>query len=464
MRRAGSGKGRALAPKRALLPGFRRGGRAAVFALLLLPGLLFGLAFLAPAPAEVAGEPARVAWARLDDIIGPVSARYLLDAIKSAEDRDVAALVIELDTPGGLDTSMRQIIKGILASRVPVCVFVSPEGARAASAGVYISYSAHVAAMAPGTNLGAATPVSMGGGAMDSTMASKVKNDASAYLRSLARLHGRNADWAARAVEEAVSLPAEEAVKENVVDFIATGRQDLLAKMDGRTTTVDSDSSYVIRTAGAEIVEYSMSLRYRILSTLNNPNVAYLLLLLGFYGLFFELSNPGVILPGVLGGFCLILGLFALQNLSINYAGLLLILFGVVLFLLETQVTSHGILAVGGTASLLAGSLLLIEAPEPYLKVSLKVIVPAVGVTAAFFLFAVTLALRAQRRKVVSGKEGLVGMMGASRTPLGPRGTVFVAGEHWNAVTESGETLPAGAPVEVVSIDHLELTVRPARR
>jgi membrane-bound serine protease (ClpP class) len=220
----------------------------------------------------------------------------------------------------------------------------------------------------------------------------------------------------------------------------------------------------VIRTAGAEIVNYSMSLRYRILSTLNNPNIAYLLLLLGFYGLFFELSNPGAVLPGVLGGFCLILGLFALQSLSINYAGLLLILFGVVLFLMETQVTSHGILAVGGTASLLAGSLLLIEAPEPYLRVSLRVIIPAVATTGAFFLFAVTLAVRAQRRKVVSGKEGLVGMTAISRTPLGPRGTVFVAGEYWSAVTESGETIPADAPVEVVAVDHLELTVRPARR
>jgi membrane-bound serine protease (ClpP class) len=299
---------------------------------------------------------------------------------------------------------------------------------------------------------------------MDSTLASKAKHDAVAYIRSLARLHGRNEEWGARAVEEAVSLPAEDAVAEHVVDFIATGPRDLLAKMDGRTTRVGSDSTFVIRTAGAEVQEFAMSLRYKILSALNNPNVAYLLLLLGFYGLFFELSNPGVIFPGVMGGICLILGLFALQNLSINYAGLLLILFGVVLFLLESQVTSHGVLAVGGTAALLAGSLLLIEAPEPYLKVSLKVIVPAVAFTAGFFLFAVTLAVRAQRRKVVSGREGLVGSTGVARSPLDPKGTIFIAGEHWSAVTESGEPLPEGAAVEVTAVDHLTLTVRPARR
>jgi len=233
--------------------------------------------------------------------------------------------------------------------------------------------------------------------------------------------------------------------------------------MDGLHTSVGSEPDYVIRTRTAEIVPYRMSLRYRILSALNNPNVAYLLLLLGFYGLFFELSNPGAIFPGILGGIALILGLFALQNLSINYAGLLLILFGVVLFLLETQITSHGLLAIGGTASLLVGSLLLIEAPEPYLRVSLKVIIPAVVVTAGFFLFAATLAIRTRRRKVVTGKEGLVGMIGVARTPLSPQGTIFVSGEHWTAVTESGESLPPGTPVEVVAMDRLTLTVRPAR-
>jgi membrane-bound serine protease (ClpP class) len=371
----------------------------------------------------------------------------------------VSALVVALDTPGGLDTAMRQIIKAILASRVPVCVYVSPEGARAASAGVYISYSAHVAAMAPGTNLGAATPVNMGG-EMDSTLTHKVVNDATAYIQSLARLRGRNAEWATRAVTEAVALPSEEAAEENVVDFVATGPRDLLRRMDGLTVRVAGDSTHVIRTEDAVISEYPMSWRYRILSALNNPNVAYLLLMLGFYGLFFELSNPGAIFPGVIGGICLILGLFALQNLSLNYAGLLLLVFGVILFFLETQIASHGLLAIGGTLSLLAGSLLLIDTPEPYMKVSLKVVIPVVAVTAAFFLFAVTMAVRAKLRKPVTGNEGLLGLAGIARTALSPSGTVFVAGEHWDATSESG-TIPQGTRVEVVAVDRLRITVRP---
>jgi len=434
-----------------------------ILALILIPSLATAQADSTYSQKPDTSAVGSVLWARLDDVIGPVSARYLVDAIHAAEKQRAATLVIELDTPGGLDTSMRQIIKAILASEVPICVYVAPEGARAASAGVYIAYSAHVIAMAPGTNIGAASPVAFGGGQVDSTMLSKMKNDAEAYIKSLARLRGRNEIWATDAVAHAVSLPAEEAVSEHVADLIATGPRDLLAKMDGRQAKLGSEPDHVIRTSGAEIVQYRMSLRYRILSALNNPNVAYLLLLLGFYGLFFELSNPGAIFPGILGGMALILGLFALQNLSINYAGLLLILFGVVLFLLETQITSHGLLAIGGTVSLLVGSLLLIESPEPYLRVSLKVIIPAVMVTAGFFLFAATLAIRARRRKVVTGKEGMVGMTGIARTPLSPEGTIFVAGEHWTAVTESGETVASGTPVVVTAMNRLTLTVRPAR-
>ena len=432
---------------------------------------IFGPALLTLALATLLGSPSsvcaqnqdaepRVLWATVDDVIGPISARYLTDAVDEAEARGYDALVIELDTPGGLDIAMRQIIKAILASKIPVCVFVSPKGARAASAGVYISYAAHVAAMSPGTNLGAATPVNLGGG-VDSTMAHKMINDAKAYIQSLARLRDRNEEWAVRAVEEAVSLPASDAVDQNVVDFIATGRQDLMAKMDGRTVEIHDDSTHVIQTRNAAITEYPISLRYRILSALNNPNVAYMLLMLGFYGLFFELSNPGAIFPGVIGGICLILGLFALQNLSLNYAGLLLLVFGVVLFFLETQISSHGVLALGGTISLLAGSIFLINATEQYLKVSLKVIIPAVVVTAGFFVFAVTFAIKAKRRKVVSGREGLVGLIGTTRTALNPEGKIFVAGEHWAAVTVTGESVPEGTEVEVVSVENLRLTVKP---
>jgi membrane-bound serine protease (ClpP class) len=407
-----------------------------------------------------AAAPGFVLWARMDDVVGPITAGYLTDAIKAANQRNANALVIEMDTPGGLDTAMRQIIKAILASDVPVCVYVAPNGARAASAGVYITYSAQVAAMAPGTNLGAATPVNLGGG-MDSTMAHKVQNDAEAYIRSLARLRGRNETWAAEAVRKAVSLPSHDAVKEHVVDFIAQDPRQLLQKMNGLTVKTAADSSFVIHTAGAEIREYPMSFRYQALSILNNPNVAYMLLLLGFYGLFFELSSPGAIFPGVLGGIALILGLFALQSLSVNYAGLLLMALGVLLFFLETQVASHGILAIGGTVSLLAGSLLLIDAPEPYLRVSLKVIIPAVAASAAFFIFAITMALRAQARKVVTGSEGLVGSFGVVRTPVDPEGKVFVAGEHWTALSATGAPIPQGARVVVVSVDRLKVVVKP---
>lgn len=441
--------------------------RQALFALAVLG--TFGLPALpaaAQSPADSAAArtpPGTVLWATVDDIIGPISAGYVVDAIDQAEKDRATALVIALDTPGGLDTAMRQMIKKVLSSTVPVCVYVSPQGARAASAGVYLTYSAQVAAMAPGTNLGAATPVSLGGGGMDSTMAHKVTNDAEAYIRSLARLRDRNETWAARAVREAVSLPAEDAVAEHVVNFIAADRADLLRKMDGMTVAVAGDSSHVIRSAGAVIREYPMSWRYRILSLLNNPTVAYMLLMLGFYGLFFELSNPGSIFPGVVGGICIILGLFALQNLSVNYAGLLLIVFGVVLFFLETQITSHGLLALGGSAALLVGSLLLIRSPEPYLRVSLKVIIPVVAVTAGFFLFAVTLAVRAQQRKIVTGSEGLVGLIAICRTPLAPVGKVFVAGEHWTARSADGGTIPEGTRVEILSVEHLEVIVKPVK-
>lgn len=440
------------------------GGAAAVAAENTDPGptpqptaVAPGSSEAGPAGAEAGGT---VLWIPLDDVIATVSAGYLVDGIHEAARRNARAAVIQLDTPGGLDPSMRRIIKAILASPIPVAVYVAPQGARAASAGVYIGYSAHVLAMAPGTNLGAATPVSMGG-KMDSTMTAKVTNDAEAYIRSLARLRGRNEAWAARAVRKAVSLPASDAVREGVADFVAADPRSLLSQMDGRVVQVAGDSAHVIRCARAEITEYRKSVRYQLLSILNNPNVAYMLLLLGFYGLFFELSNPGAIFPGVMGAISLILGLFALQSLSLNYAGLLLLVLGVILFFLETQLTSHGLLAIGGTVSLFAGSILLIDAPEPYLRVSLKVIIPAVVATAAFFLFAVSMALRAQRRKVISGREGLVGSRGTTRTPLSPEGKVFVAGEHWTAVSLTGEPIPAGTEVEVVSVDHLKIKVKP---
>jgi len=414
-----------------------------------------------PAPARAQGDPGDVHVLTVDDIVGPISARYLVEAIESAEEDGASALIIELDTPGGLITSMRSIIKAILGSSVPVCVYVAPEGARAASAGAFITISAHVAAMAPGTNIGAASPVNAGG-AMDSTLSSKAFNDAEAYIKALAARRGRNEEWAARAVTEAISVTAEEAVEKNVVDFIATSRADLLRRMEGLTVEVAGDTAHVIHVLGAPVVEQEITWRYRVLSILNDPTVAYLLLMLGFYGLFFELSNPGAIFPGVVGGICIILGLMGLQTLSLNYGGLLLLLLAVALFFLETQVASHGVLGLGGTAALFAGSLMLFDSPLPFLRVSMKVIVPTVLLTAAFFGFAITMALRAQRRLTVSGSSALVGHQGEVRRALDPEGSVFVAGEHWTARSETGDPVPVGTRVIVVAVDRLTLTVRPA--
>ena len=416
--------------------------------------MVWGWTFCTSAHAE-----SHVCWLDVEDIIGPISADYIGEAIHQAETDEAQLLVIRLDTPGGLMVSMRTIIKSILASRVPVCVYVGPEGAHAASAGTFILYSAHVAAMAPGTNLGAASPVSSGG-EMDSTLASKAFEDAEAYIRSLARLRDRNEEWAASAVHSAKALPAEDALEAGVIDLMATGPEDLLSRINGRRTKVGEDSVYVINTGAAEIHYLGLSWRHRALAVLNNPTVAYLLLMLGFYGLFFELSNPGAVVPGVIGGISLILGLLGLQTMSLNYAGLLLIVLALGLFFLETQITSHGVLSLGGTAALLAGSLILFDSPEPFLRVSLKVILPVVLLTASFMFFAVTMALRAQKRKIVSGAESLVGLTAEVRTPLDPVGQVFVAGEHWSAQSETGETIAPGDTVMVTSVDHLKLSVR----
>ena len=295
-------------------------------------------------------------------MIGTISASYLEDAVAEANRLDANCLVIELDTPGGLDTSMRVIVKKILASDVPVILYVSPSGSRATSAGVFIAQACHVIAMAPGTNTGAAHPVNLAGGS-DSTMTQKATNDAVAYIRSIAEEKGRNADWAEEAVRKSVSVAAHEAVEIGVADLIAENREDLLSKLDGRVVTT-ARGEKTLRTEKAETHEFLMSKRYRLLNILNDPNAAYLLLLLGFYGLFFELSSPGSIYPGVIGAISLVLGLYALQSFSINYAGLLLMVLGVVFFIAELFTPTYGILSAGGVAALSIGSLLLFRSPE----------------------------------------------------------------------------------------------------
>jgi membrane-bound serine protease (ClpP class) len=395
----------------------------------------------------------------LADAVGPVTARYLTTGIERAERADARAVVIEIDTPGGLDTSMRQIVKAILAARIPVITYVAPSGARAASAGVFITLAAPVAAMAPGTNIGAASPVTIGGPiSADSTMKSKITNDAAAYARSLAERYGRNATWAEAAVRKAVSLPAEEAVRDSVVDLMAGSLDELLRLVDGRRVQTAA-GPVVLETRGAEVRALGMNWRDRLLALITNPSIAYLLFLAGILGIALELYHPGAILPGVVGGISLILAFFAFQTLPVSAAGVLLILLAVVLFIVEVKVPSYGILSIGGVISLVLGSLFLFE-PGSSLRVSLSVIFPAVATFAAFFLFVAYMAARAHRRPVQSGVEGMIGEIGEARTALDPDGKVFVHGEYWNA--RSSTPVRRGARVRVLKVEGLKLEVEPA--
>ncbi|NOY78194.1 MAG: nodulation protein NfeD [Calditrichaeota bacterium] len=399
-------------------------------------------------------------------VINPVSAKYIVESIEKAEDAKAQCLVLELDTPGGLMTSMRQITQAFLSSKIPILVYVYPQGARAASAGVFITYAAHIAAMAPSTNIGAAHPVTIGGGTPGapadtsgkSTMMEKVTNDAVASIKSLAEKRHRNAKWAEEAVRKSVSITEKEALALHVIDYIAPTLDSLLALVDGKKVDLD-DHSTVLRTRKAPIIREEMNWRYRILDKLSDPNIAYIFLLLGLYGLIFELSNPGSILPGVAGVIFLILAFFAMQTLPINYAGLSLILFGVVLFVLEIKITSYGLLTIGGIISMTLGSLMLFQSPYPFLKVSLGVIVPAVLVTALFFIFAVGAGLKAQTKRSITGTEGLIGETGEALTPLGKQpGKVKVHGEIWKAVSD--QPIKKGSTVKVDKVNHLTLHVK----
>ncbi len=391
-------------------------------------------------------------------VINPVASEYVDKGLEKARALGAQALVLQLDTPGGLDKSMRLIIKSMLASPIPVVVYVAPSGSRAASAGVFITIAAHVAAMAPGTNIGAAHPVALGGGKMDKTMIEKVENDAAAYIRSLAERWGRNADWAEEAVRKSVSIQASEAVEKGVVDLLAPSLEELLAKIDGRALQAGG-RTVTLATAGAPVVTVSMTLKQRILSFLSHPNVAYLLMLLGFYGIFFELSSPGAVFPGIIGGIAIILAAYALQLLPVNWAGLALMALALVLFLLEIKVPSHGALTIGGVVALTLGSLMLFDSPDPLLRVSLKVIIPAVVVTSGFFIFLVGKTAQAHRARVTTGREGLVGAEGVVREWADGHGTILLRGELWKA--ESQSALVSGQEVTVTETDGLTLTVTP---
>ena len=415
--------------------------------------LAFALAGLEAGDASAS----RVDVIKLTGPIGPVSVQHVSAAIERAEDDRAECLVIMLDTPGGLLESTQLIIKDMLASNVPVVVYVAPSGAGAGSAGVFITMSAHVAAMAPGTSIGAASPVGIGGAVADSTMQEKIENFSVSYIRSIAEKHGRNADWAEQAVRKSVALTDREAVEQNVVDLNVATLDSLLVQIDGTVVEV-REGSRVLRTKDAEVQIKEMNWHHRVLSVLSNPNIAYLLMMLGFYGLIYEFINPGAIFPGVVGGMCIVIGLFALQTLPINYAGLLLLLLGLGLFVTELFVASGGLLTLGGAISFTIGSMMLIDSPDPYLRISLYAIIPAVIATAAFTLFAVGYALKAQKRRTTTGDQGMIGETGHARTAVdSSSGKVFVHGEYWFAT--SATPIDPGAPVRVVGVNGLRLQV-----
>lgn len=399
-----------------------------------------------------------VVVATYEGVINPVAAEYLHDAMLSAQARGADALIVKLDTPGGLDSSMRLIIKDMTGSSVPVIVFVAPSGGRAASAGVFLTTAAHVAAMAPGTNIGAAHPVAMGGGEMDTTMKEKVENDAVAYIKSLAEQRGRNVTWAEDAVRRSVSVTEQEALRLKIIDYIADDIPALLRQVHGRKVAL-ATGSMTLSTEHADISEFPMGLRLELLKALSDPNIAYLLMTVGTIGILAELYNPGAILPGIVGAISLILAFYSLQSLPINYAGVLLLILGVIFFILEASVTSYGLLALGGIASMLFGSLMLIKSDAEFFQISWAVIIPVIITTASMSLFLVGMGVRAMRRPPETGSEGMIGAVGVAKTPLHPQGKLAIHGELWDAVSDA--PAEAGTSAKVLRVEGLTLYVTP---
>ncbi|MCA9472524.1 MAG: nodulation protein NfeD [Nitrospirales bacterium] len=426
--------------------------------LLVLVTYLLCLGFTAGYHPTAHAKTPLVITASYEGVINPVAVEYLQEVLLEAADKQAALLIFQLDTPGGLDTSMRLMVKDINQSSIPVAVYVAPSGGRAASAGVFLTLAAPFAAMAPGTNIGAAHPVAMGGGEMDEVMKEKVENDAVAYIVSIAERRGRNIEWAENAVRKSVSVPAQEALRLGLIDVVSESVQNLLHQLDGKTTSINSQP-VTLHTTNARIQHIPMSWRLEVLKALSDPNIAYILMTIGTIGMIAELYNPGAILPGVVGAISLILAFYSLQTLPVNYAGVLLLILGLVMLMLEVMVTSFGLLAIGGVTALILGSLMLIKEGYPFYQLSWSIIIPMVTLLTGFILLIVTFSLKSLKRRTVTGSEGLIGMTGSAKTDLLPSGQIFVHGELWEAISEA--PLRAGDPLEVTGIDGLTLHVKP---
>ncbi len=395
---------------------------------------------------------------KIEGSINPVSADFIRNGIEKAKNEKAECLIIHLNTPGGLLKSTRAIVSEILESPVPVVVFVSPGGAHAGSAGVFITLAAHIAAMAPGTNIGAAHPVTLQG-QMDTTMNEKVTNDAAAFIRTIAEKRNRNMVWAERSVRRSYSYTETEALEDSAIDLIAKNEEELLRLIDGKTVELNS-GAVTLHTASATISEYKMTVWEKLLDLISDPNVTYILFLVGLFGILFELYNPGAILPGIVGVIALVLSFYSMHTLPINYAGLALIIFAIILFLLEIKIVSHGLLAIGGIISLLLGSMMLLKSGSSLevARISRGVIFAATAVSALFFLFVIGLGIKAQRRKPVNGVEGMIGTTGEVIEILSPSGTVKVQGEIWNAESIAGN-ISAGEKVKITAIKNMKLFV-----
>lgn len=431
-----------------------------VFRILTVVAWLLGL--LASSGAEAANQGG-IYVLKVKGTVNPALAGYIDRGLDLAEAREANLVVIQLDTPGGLADSMLDIVERMMAAQVPVAVYVSPAGAMAASAGVFITMSAHIAAMAPATSIGAAHPVAGGGsGELSPTMEEKVVNAFVAQIRSIAEERGRNIEWAEDAVRKSVSLQASEAVEQRVVDLMAPDLGSLLTQLNGQEVRMLGGRTVVLQTQGKPVVEVSMSLVESFLFTISNPTIAYILLSLGTTGLFFELASPGAIFPGVLGGICLILALFSLATLPIVWAGLLLIGLAFILFLAEIWVTSHGALAIGGVASFLFGSIILTSGSGPLFTIDPWAIGIVTGIISLFFVFVVGAVVRGHRRQITTGREGMVGNRAIVRVPLEPEGTVFLEGEAWRARLGEGRA-EVGEEVVVTRVDGMMLWVRKSK-